>query len=77
AVAVIGYDKRDTPEARANREEVRRRAVARIKGTDRVRVDGSAGHGPGIRRRGARPRDGARPWRRRRHGRPRADPVSR
>lgn len=32
AVAVIGYDKRDTPEARANREEVRRRAVARIKG---------------------------------------------
>lgn len=32
AVAVIGYDERDTPEARANREEVRRRAVARIKG---------------------------------------------
>ena len=32
AVAVIGYDKRDTPEARANREEVRRRAISRIKG---------------------------------------------
>ncbi|MEV0668220.1 AAA family ATPase [Actinomadura luteofluorescens] len=31
-VAVTGYDQRDTPEARANREEVRRRAVARIKG---------------------------------------------
>ncbi|MEU5880317.1 AAA family ATPase [Spirillospora sp. NPDC047279] len=31
AVAVIGYDQRDTPEARANREEVRRRAVARLK----------------------------------------------
>ncbi|XRQ11797.1 AAA family ATPase [Actinomadura welshii] len=32
AVAVLGYDKRDTEEARANREEVRRRAVARVKG---------------------------------------------
>ncbi|WP_433327568.1 AAA family ATPase [Spirillospora sp. CA-294931] len=32
AVAVIGYDKRDTREARANREEVRRRAVSRING---------------------------------------------
>ncbi|MCP9966971.1 pilus assembly protein [Actinomadura madurae] len=32
AVAVIGYDKRDTPEARANREEVRRRAISRIRG---------------------------------------------
>ncbi|MEU9845735.1 hypothetical protein AB0C69_41815, partial [Actinomadura sp. NPDC048032] len=51
--------------------------LGRPAGTDRVRVDGSAGHGPGIRRRGARPRDGARPWTRRRHGRPRADPVSR
>jgi pilus assembly protein CpaE len=32
AVAVLGYDERDTPEARANREEVRRRAVERIHG---------------------------------------------
>jgi pilus assembly protein CpaE len=30
AVAVVGYDKSDTPEARANREEVRRRATERI-----------------------------------------------
>jgi pilus assembly protein CpaE len=32
AVAVLGYDKADTPEARANREEVRRRTVARVSG---------------------------------------------
>ncbi|MEU8801492.1 AAA family ATPase [Spirillospora sp. NPDC048819] len=32
AVAVIGYDKGATPEAKANREEVRRRAISRIKG---------------------------------------------
>ncbi|MGK5554987.1 AAA family ATPase [Actinomadura kijaniata] len=30
AVAVLGYDKRDTQEAKANREEVRRRATRRI-----------------------------------------------
>ncbi|MFA1545106.1 AAA family ATPase [Actinomadura chokoriensis] len=32
AVNVIGYDQRPTPEALANREEVRRRAVARVSG---------------------------------------------
>ncbi|MFC5745641.1 TadE family protein [Actinomadura rugatobispora] len=32
AVTVIGYDERDTPEARADREEVRRRTVARVSG---------------------------------------------
>lgn len=32
AVAVLGYDKRDTQEAQANREEVRRRAVEGIRG---------------------------------------------
>ncbi|MES9543187.1 MULTISPECIES: AAA family ATPase [unclassified Actinomadura] len=32
AVDVIGYDQGSTPEARANREEVRRRAVARVSG---------------------------------------------
>ncbi|MBB4773290.1 AAA family ATPase [Actinomadura livida] len=32
AVAVLGYDKGNTEQARANREEVRRRAVERVKG---------------------------------------------
>ncbi|MEV5568467.1 AAA family ATPase [Spirillospora sp. NPDC052269] len=32
AVAVIGYDKSPTPQGKANREEVRSRAVARVKG---------------------------------------------
>ncbi|MFI6517197.1 CpaE family protein [Spirillospora sp. NPDC050679] len=43
AVAVLGYDKGDTEDARANREEVRRRAVRRIAGDwkdkDHLRID--------------------------------------
>ncbi|GAA1887708.1 hypothetical protein GCM10009736_64810 [Actinomadura bangladeshensis] len=46
-------------------------------GPDRVRVDGSAGHDPGIRHRAARTAAVPGRGRRRPGGGPRADPVSR